>query len=181
MKNDEWFRIIEKRYISKPIQFNGDKGIISLNIWDKVTAPLTVSNSKYDVKIADDGYKWIQVAFENRHFWLTAMYDDKDNLIELYFDIVRGNYFDDIDNPYCYDLFTDIVVTKDKEILIADEDELQMAFDENTIAKEEYDMVKKTTKELYNYLLQNKENVIDMCHKYLQELQDELYIGTKHK
>ena len=67
MKNDEWFRIIEKRYISKPIQFNGDKGIISLNVWDKVTAPLTVSNSKYDVKIADDGYKWIQVAFENRH------------------------------------------------------------------------------------------------------------------
>ncbi len=179
MQNDGWFRIIEKRYISKTIQMDDDKGVVSLNIWDKVIEPLIVSNSRYDIKIVDNGYKWIQIALEKKHFWLTAMYDSNDNLIEVYFDITRDNYFDDINDSYCYDLFSDIVITNNKEIYILDEDELQMALEENTINKDEYDMVKKTTKELYSYLLDNKENVIAICQKYLIELEKDLNVKNK--
>ena len=46
------------------------------------------------------------------------MYDDKDELIELYFDITNGNYFEELSNPYFYDLFLDIVVTKEKKYIL---------------------------------------------------------------
>ena len=174
MQHLGWFRILEKRYISKEIVIDNNPGVVSLNIWDKAKEPLIVSNSKYDVKIVDNGYRWIQIALKDKHFWLTAMYDDHNNLIELYFDITRKNYFDDISNPYFDDLFSDIVVTNDKQVLILDEDELDAALLEKVIDKDEYDMVKMTTKELYGYLLENKDYVIDLCNKYLEKLQREL-------
>ncbi len=174
MKYLGWPRIISKRYISKTIKIGDNKGVVSLNIWDKVKEVLIVNNSKYDLKILDNGYRWVQIALEGKHFWLTAMYDNNGDYIELYFDIIREPHFDDIDNPYCYDLFSDIVVTKNKDIYILDEDELEMALGEGKITKNEYDMVKKTTKELYEYLTDNKDYVIELCHKYLKELEREL-------
>ena len=41
-----------------------------------------------DEIIVDNGYTWIQIALEHNYFWIKAMYDDKDNLIEIYIDII---------------------------------------------------------------------------------------------
>lgn len=170
MQHKDWFRIIKKQYISREIQIDNYHGVVSLNIWEQIAEPLFVNNSKYDVKILDNGYKWIQIALRDTHFWLTAMYDNQDKLIEIYFDITRENYFDDINNPCFDDLFSDIVITNDKQVYILDEDELEMALSENVITKEEYGRVKDTTKKLYSYLVNNMDYVIDICQKYFNEL-----------
>lgn len=171
MQKTNWSRCLEKEYYSKEFKFDNFEGIVSLSILKKLTAPLIIHYPFGDTLIADNNYKHLQFAFRNQYFWLTAMYDDKDELIELYFDITKGNNFDNLDNPYFYDMFLDIVVTKNKEIYIVDKDELQIALEENTICKEEYDKAFETANWLYNYLIENRDNVIDYCYRCLKEME----------
>ena len=91
------------------------------------------------------------------------MYDDKDNLIEVYFDITKQNNFEDITNHYYDDLFLDIVLGKNGKMKILDEDELDMALNEKVISSKEYDFAKKTAKDLYDYISLNKQKIIDFC------------------
>ncbi len=170
MFKTEWHRCLEKEYKTEYFKFDNFEGIVSLSKFKKLTGPLVINYEFGDIKIADDDYTWVQFAFKNQNFWLTAMYDDKENLIELYFDITNGNYFDDLKNPYFYDLFLDIVVTKQKEIYIVDKNELQMALDDKAITKEEYDKAQSVVNWLYNYINENKERIIDYCYQCLQQM-----------
>lgn len=169
MKRTDWSRLLEKQYMSKEISVNGINGVASLTIMDKLTAPLEVDAPMGKTMIANTNYKWLQLALEKQNFWLTAMYDDNDNLIQIYFDITDNNYFDDITNPYCYDLFTDIVFTKDN-VYIVDEDELDMAYSENVVTDKQYKKVKDVTKKLYDYIVLNKEEIIEYCSLKKNEL-----------
>ncbi len=170
MKKTGWKRCIEKYYNYKEFEFDGLSGIVSLSYLQKLEAPLTIHYDFGDVMIADNNYKHLQFAFRNENFWLTAMYDNKNNLIELYFDITNGNYFDDLSNPYFYDIFLDIVVTKDRQIHIVDEDELDMALSENVIDLEKYNNAKNTAENLCEYLDKKKDNLITFCNKTLEEM-----------
>ena len=169
MKKSNWTRCLEKDYSYKKFQFDGFKGIVSLSKIKKLTGPLIIHYDFKDVLIADDNYTHLQFAFENENFWLTAMYDNNDNLIELYFDITNGNYFEEEDNPYFYDMFLDIVVTNDEEVYVIDQEELKAALDEGEISIGEYDKAIQTANNLYNYLEKNKKKVIEYCYKCLQE------------
>lgn len=170
MKKTNWSRCLEKEFTFKTFKFDEFEGIVSLSKLNKLTAPLVIKYEFGDVLIADNNYKHLQFAFKNQNFWLTAMYDDKEQLIELYFDITNGNYFEDLSNPYFYDLFLDIVVTKDKKIYIVDEYELKMALNDKIITLKEYEKAQETAKWLYNYIENNKNFIIDFCYQCLQEL-----------
>ena len=150
MCKTNWNRCLEKEYKYQKFEFDGLEGIVSLSKFNKLVAPLVINYEFGDIKIADD--------------------DDEEELIELYFDITNGNYFDDLKNPYFYDLFLDIVVTKQKKIYVIDQNELQMAFDDNTITKEEYDRALDTADRLYHYLNENVDSIIEYCHQCLQEM-----------
>ena len=71
------------------------------------------------------------------------MIDDKDNIVEWYFDIARelGNE-DGI--PYEDDLYLDVVIVPDGRIHLLDEDELEDAYNKKEVNKKDYDMAYKT-------------------------------------
>ena len=71
------------------------------------------------------------------------MFDDKNNLIEWYFDVSKKT---GIENriPYEDDLYLDMVITKDKEKSILDEDELIDDYNRKEITKEDLDNAYKT-------------------------------------
>lgn len=170
MQKTAWRRCLEKEYYSREFSYHNYEGIISLMILKKITEPLVIHYDFGDALIADNNYKQIQIALKNQNFWLTAMFDDKDELVELYFDVTNGNYFEDLTNPYFYDLFLDVVVTKEKEIFIVDEDELEEALKDNTITEEEYHKAKCTASKLYAYLKDNKDEVIASCYELLKDM-----------
>ena len=99
------------------------------------------------------------------------MYDNNDELVEIYFDITASNHFEDLDNPYFYDLFTDIVITNDGDVHIVDEDELDKAMEEKVISSEQYNLAKYTTKKLFDYIV-NKKSIIDYCYKKMKEFKN---------
>ena len=88
MRRTDWKRITKRRYISRgEADIFGSVGRISLTLIDEVTGPLTVHYHSRAVLIADAGYSWLQAAVPGAHWWLTAMFDECDRLIQIYFDI----------------------------------------------------------------------------------------------
>ena len=45
-----------------------------------------------------------------------------------------------------------------------------MAFNDNTITKEEYDRALDTADRLYHYLNENVDSIIEYCHQCLREM-----------
>lgn len=98
-----------------------------------------------EVCILANNYTWIMLYPKNQKYAITAMYDENNQIIEWYFDMVKNI---GIENgiPYIDDLYLDLVITKDGETYILDENELQEALDNNDITKEDFDTAYETLK-----------------------------------
>ena len=84
MRRTDWKRITKRRYVSRgEADIFGSAGRISLISIDEVTGPLTVHYHSRDVLIADAGYSWLQAAVPGAYWWLTAMFDAYDRLIQI--------------------------------------------------------------------------------------------------
>ena len=108
-------------------------------------------------------YIWISIYPIDKNYGITAMFTDKEEIVEWYFDITNSAGIES-DVPYIEDLYLDVVITNKGEIIILDEDELEDAFYSNLITKEQYtlavnqkeELVKKYTnkneiRKLYNF------------------------------
>lgn len=170
MKRSDWHRCLRKEYVARDCRIGGIKGKESLTVLKELTGPLKVHYDFGDVLIADVDYAWLQVALKDQCAWLTAMYDAKGKLIQLYFDITKGNCFDDPDNPYFTDMYLDIAVTDAGEIQVVDQDDLDRALEKGVITREEYDHAEEACRKLHDYLVENKDAVIDYCNLAFREL-----------
>lgn len=91
MRRTDWKRITKRRYFSREeADIFGSAGRISLTLIVEVTGPLTVYYHSRDVLIAEAGYSWFQAAVPGARWWLTAMFDERDRIIQIYFDITGG-------------------------------------------------------------------------------------------
>lgn len=169
MKRTSWPRVLRKEYVARDFEVNGHQGQMSLIRFRELIAPLTIRYKFADVLIADKDYCWLQIALKEQYFWLTAMFDDKGKLLELYFDITAGNRFDDPENPCFEDMYLDIVIAGDT-IEILDQDELDEALQSGDISQQEYDHAEKVCRELFEYLCIHKSKVIDWCNRSYREL-----------
>ena len=174
MRRSDWHRILRREYVSRDCRMHGLRGKESLLVIREVAGPLTVHDGGEDVLIAEKDYAWVQIALEGLPFWLTAMYDARGRLIQIYFDITAGNRFDDPDDPTFVDMYLDIVVNSRGELFIMDQDELDEALAEGTITQEEWDKAGAACKRLYAYLEENREAVTELCGRVYRELWEQL-------
>lgn len=162
MRRDEWPSKDFKEVIIDQEIINGKKAFVGLILWQEGVRKVDVSNKS--LHIVDESYSWLEIAIEDQYYWVTSMYDDEDEFIEAYFDLNSKNVLDS-ENPYFYDMFTDIIISKDHSVCILDEDELLKAYQDHTISERDYNHIKKLTKELYDYITLNVEDIL----KYLNE------------
>ncbi|MGE7882428.1 DUF402 domain-containing protein [Bacillus sp. NPDC094077] len=137
-----WKRLIEKDYIVKQVE-DGMLGILDIK---KVREP---SYKKYDgeeVCIADDQYTWVQYFIDGKNFAITAMLDDRKNLVQYYIDVTKEYNIDERGLPYFDDLYLDVVLLPNGEIYVLDEDELEDAYSMGDVTKEEYELAWHRTK-----------------------------------
>ena len=170
MRRSDWRRVTKRKYAQTPVNINGYFGVASALVIEDLTAPLTVSYPKGSVKIADRGYTWVQAALQSARFWLTAMFDEKDRLIQLYFDITGGNHFDDPLNPWFEDMYLDIVAAPSGELWTLDGDELDAALAQGDITRRQYGQAKQDCAKLLAYLEAQLPEVISQCENLLSSL-----------
>lgn len=166
MKREEWDYIKTKRYITKDYP---DK-VIGLIIIDDINRPLIVEHDQKKLTIIEKNYKWLEVAPKKDNYFMTAMFDENDELIEIYFDINSGNFFEDIQNPFFYDMFVDLCITKDNSVDSMDEEELKKAYSEHVISDDEYNQILKDFNNLKEYLNNNKFEIVKECKIHYKSL-----------
>ncbi len=170
MKRSNWSRCLRKDYVAKNFDLDGYQGQMSLSILRALTAPLTIHYDFGDILIADTDYSWLQIALKDQFFWVTAMFNNHDSLIEIYIDINAGNCFDDPENPCFNDMYLDIVILPDGTVSVLDQDELDEALSGGVISKEAYEHTESVCRKLYEYLYEHKDVFIEWCIYSYKEL-----------
>ena len=144
-------------------EFNGD---IYLNNFIEISEPYFVENG---LCIQDSNYKWLEFYDYSSRIMLTAMYNEKNEIIEWYFDIARGIGKEN-GIPYEDDLYLDVVLRSDGKIILLDEDELEEAYERKEMTKEEYDEAYRIANDLIEKIKGKEENVKAFTDKYLKEM-----------
>ena len=163
-----------KKYFSKEISVGNSKGVAGIINFFNVEKPTEVHYNFKDAVIIDDDYTWVQIAIKDANFWIKAMFDQNDKLIEIYIDVTKGNYFDDITNPSYEDFFLDIVIPNKGHIYQMDDVELMKAYRENIISEDEYKLSKIVCHNLIKYLDTHLKEFLDYINKLKNELRENL-------
>lgn len=170
MRRSDWHRIQKRTYLAETCRFHAMEGVVSLLRIDEVKQPLLVSSGTEKVLIADNGYSWLQVAFQGQYFWATVMYDDAGSFLQGYFDITGGNCFEDMENPTFEDMYLDLVLQKDGHIQILDEEELDEALEQKQISPKQQEDARAECRRLYLFLQEHQKEFLQFCEESRKKL-----------
>lgn len=79
--------VIDGNYIIKNFETDDFKGDIALINFNKMNKPYVVEN--INLCMANDNYRWLEFYDYSKKYRLTAMYNDKNEIVEWYFDIAE--------------------------------------------------------------------------------------------
>ena len=68
ISKENWKRIVEKKSLYKQFKYNDLEGEIALLELKEVKAPLYKQYNGVNVKLADNGYYWLQVGIKNKNY-----------------------------------------------------------------------------------------------------------------
>jgi len=140
------------------------QGEVYLNHFTKIKEKYCLESG---LCIQDTDYKWLEFYDYNSRIRLTAIYNDKNEIVEWYFDIARCLGKEN-GVPYEDDLYLDVVLTPDGEVVLLDEDEFQEAFERYEMTQEEFDEAYKVAYDLMKKLDGKVEKVKTFTDKYLK-------------
>lgn len=163
-----WPRVLEKEFKTAYFDENDFKGWVSVLNLKKVKLPLTVTTGGCELRIVDSNYTWLEFIPEDKNYSLTTMYDANSEIVQWYFDISKNNGVNDDGISYFDDLYLDVVVRKDLEIFLLDQDELDEAFANKAISAEDYELSNRAAKCLMKELGEHKKELNAFCNKYLK-------------
>lgn len=158
--------VLEIKQKIKSIKEKDFSGDIYLNEFVKMSSPAFLENG---LCVRDNNYKWLQFYDDTSKICLTTIYDEKNEIVEWYFDIAR-EIGKENDVPYEDDLYLDVVLKPNGEVTLLDEDELKEAFERMEMTKQEFDKVYEIAKNLMKKLQGNQEKVKNFTDKYLQKM-----------
>lgn len=151
MAREEWPRLISREYAWRAVNAPGFDGEIGLIRILRVREPLFVKAGERELKIADDGYSWLQLAPRFHNWWLTIMLDPLGEIVEYYFDVTLKNVLTGDGRSYFIDMFLDVVALPGGGTWLLDEDELDQALAEGCITQPEYDAARATANALMSW------------------------------
>ena len=156
------------KFAQKRIVEDYFKGYICKVNVDKVIKPIIAKTDKAEIVLLDDNYEWYMLYPDGEKYVVTIMYDDKNNLIEWYFDIAKEL---GIKNgiPYEDDLYLDLVIKPDGTYEVLDESELKDALDKDLITKDDYDKAFLTVNKLINMYQNDLDSLLELTNKIKSE------------
>ena len=164
-----WRRVRESSFAWMDLHTPSLTGAAAAIHIKRVTAPLAVRDLDRMVTIADDGYRWLQIAPAGEHWWLTVMYGRDRRPLQYYFDITRENFIRGADSRF-EDLMLDVVLTAGGACGLMDRDELDAALAAGNITSEEHRLARETAGELLENVPRRAGELAAFCQKVLAEL-----------
>ncbi len=163
---DEWKCIISKNRVGKQVdipQIKGYLGLLNINI---VSEQQIWKDNDNDVVVCDNGHHWLSILPSNELYCITVMMDNNYHFKVCYIDMIDSQGYDEDGVPYFYDLYLDLIVYPDGNIIVDDLDELQQALKVGDITEMQYNKAITTAQKLQKGLLSNIQNF----QFYIQEM-----------
>ena len=153
----------QHKYFQKRVDEEYFKGYVCYLKIYKVNNPLIIENEAENICILNNNYEWIELYPDDENYAITIMYDDKGKLIEWYFDIAKEV---GIENgiPYEDDLYLDVVITSDGELLIIDKEELQEALDNKKITNDDFKLAYEVAEKIKQKYGNNLEELTELTN-----------------
>tara|TARA_B100000809_G_C14838779_1_gene423869 strand:+ start:72 stop:611 length:540 start_codon:yes stop_codon:yes gene_type:complete len=133
-----WRRLLRSDYKEKIIHHEGEEILVGLIDIHKVRSPLTVPILDKKVRVCDNHYKWLQIMPKNGNYSLTVMYDDRDQVLQYYFDI-NIEHILELGNARRTDIYLDVLVLPDGRYELVDERDIKRAVKRGQITEAEHD------------------------------------------
>jgi len=162
-----WNRVNKKIYTNKYFNSEDFTGNISLLTAEEVKEKLTIKKKDKEIVLIDNNFKWLEIYPENnKNIAVSVAMDDKDKILEWYFDIAKDTLLTEKGVPYIKDLYLDVVLYPSGDIEILDEDELQEALNNKDISKEEFELAYKVSNDLIKQIDGKVEEITNFTNKY---------------
>lgn len=163
---NKYKNVIEVEQRIKPINEEDFVGDIYLNNFIEVSEPFLLDNG---LCIQDNNYKWLEFYNYSSKVRLTAIYDENNEIIEWYFDIAK-EIGKENGIPYEDDMYLDVVLRPNGEIILLDEDELKEALDEQIITKKEFDNAYNVANDLMKKIEGKETELKEFTDRYLKRV-----------
>ncbi|MBM7692721.1 putative RNA-binding protein associated with RNAse of E/G family [Peribacillus deserti] len=139
---ETWSRLLKSQFQSnKSSDYNGMWTRIDIF---KIREPLFVTYNNVTQCIVQEGYSWIQLFPKGELYTITAVVDEKGQIIQWYLDVCWQHGINEKGIPWYDDLYLDLVILPTGDYFILDEDELQEALDLELINQEQFDSAYQT-------------------------------------
>ena len=142
---------------------------------NKINPPFILRQFDKDIIHIDNGYYIVEYTSTDKLYNARVFIDSDKKIIDYYFDISSENGLED-KIPYYDDLYLDVLYYPNQNNLIEydDMDELEDAFKENKITKEQFDQAIKTAEEIVNEIKNNTNyfinlDVVSLIEKYFNK------------
>jgi predicted RNA-binding protein associated with RNAse of E/G family len=165
-----WTRVLKRRDKLSYVENEKFSGYISVIYVEKVKKPLVKSLDGQKVCIVDDGYTWVIFMPDNLMYSLTMMLNEKNEIVQWYFDICKAYQISESGVPFFEDLYLDIVVLPSGNIMLLDEDELSHAFKIGAISENEYNEANKQADLLIEDIKSGTNALLEFSKEYYKNI-----------
>lgn len=165
---DDWNCMQSKQFYGKNITtdfFEGYVGVIKI---EKVSEPQIWKFNGEDTIVCDSGYQWLTILTKNDYYCITAMLNQKGEILVWYIDLIADQGFDEDGVPYYHDLYLDLIAYPDGTIIEDDMDELEEALSAKDITEEQYHLAIDTSKKLKDDILSDMEAFFTYTYRCLE-------------
>jgi len=144
-------------------------GMISVISDVTVKYRLTVDYESTSDILFDNGYTCVTFLPDNGNWCVNAVYDGDGNIVEWYFDVLKSKGIDISGRHFYYDLYLDVVVLPNYQVVILDEDELQEALDTGDVDEEDYKMAYMTSEYIIDEIATDRSFMDEFLKSFIVE------------
>lgn len=166
----DWARIERKSYAQSFVNDDRFQGYVTMVTLEKVREPLIVTYGAREVRIVDDGYRWMLHVPVDGAYAVTTTFDRSGEVVQWYFDIVKSTGLGADGIPYIDDLYLDVVLLPDGSHYVLDVDELEEALANKQITDVEFQAAHETMKQILASIGRNDNGIVLMCKQHLELL-----------
>jgi predicted RNA-binding protein associated with RNAse of E/G family len=162
---DEWNCILAKVLHGCKVDSELVTGYIGLVEIREVNEAQVWKFNGEDIVVCDKGIRWLSILPQNDWYCITAMMNEKEEILLWYIDMIAAQGVDIDGVPYFDDLYLDLVVYPDGTIIVDDMDELEDALEKNDITQEQFKLAIETSDKLHKGILSDITNFIKYTKK----------------
>ncbi len=160
-----WSRLIKKEFRQMNISDESFTGDVTLLIMQKVTESVEYDYSNIKVCVVDNGYSWLQHFPKNDRFSLTTVFDETGKIVQWYIDICLSNGNEN-GRAWMDDLFLDIILLPNGDIIQKDAEELEEALSTGVITEEMYRIAWEEANRINQLLKTDQFGLIKKTHAH---------------